>query len=123
MPIEPSGTLSRYLFNRIRNYLRPDNSVKRRAFEPNRNNKTSVYQTAGLPENDKWDIGRDVASESDRSLCGRAEILASVITNTSLDVVESPPRGHADIIGWPQDKEDMKALALELADAAQGYRL
>lgn len=83
--------------------------------------RLSVFQIAGLRDDEIWRFGREVAAEArGQSPRARAEITAAVVRAQSLDVVSAPethPR-HANIVGWPPEKEKIRAIALELATNA-----
>ena len=91
-----------------------------RAFMPPPNRKTSVFQINGLTESEIWDIGEEVVRPNGKTLYGRGDILAVQIEKTKLriDYDNTPPR-HANIIGWPEDKDEQKSLAQELAAEAK----
>lgn len=50
-----------------------------------------------------------------RTIYGRGEISVGDVQSVGLAVepTENPPR-HADIVGWPEEKPERKAAALEL---------
>ncbi len=54
-----------------------------------------------------------------RNLHGRADIQALniLVNNLQIDPDNTPPR-HANIIGWPELKEERKSIAQELAAKA-----
>ncbi len=60
-----------------------------------------------------------VASVSGRRLLARAELNVANITSVGLqvEVDDTPPR-HANIIGWPLEKDEWMSLAQQLATFA-----
>jgi hypothetical protein len=58
-----------------------------------------------------------VAEPSQKGLVGRADLLASNIYDKKLkfDPDDRPCKGHADIIAWPEEHDDMKSVADDLA--------
>jgi len=114
-------TLARFVFQS--NRIRKDNSVKPEAFMPNNNLETSVTIKSRLEEKGLWEIGKAIANQ--QTLYGHASVRAvDVRNNSALDVVFKPAPGnpyHANIIGWPQEKEKRKSIAQVLADAATFY--
>ena len=82
--------------------------------------RLSVFRVEGLDNNKIWQIGeKKVVSQSGKTLYGRAEIRAQLVEKTglSIDPDNNPPR-HANIIGWPLEKNEQKLIALELAKEA-----
>lgn len=98
-----------------------DNTLTQNAFIPPKDLKLSVTRHIGLSERDMWNCGKDVASLRKLQLYGRADIITLFILNQSL-IVDAAPittnKNHANIIGWPSDKERRKIIALELAREA-----
>ena len=92
------------------------------AYLPASNGETSVYRTSGVPEEEIWNIGReDVAKPRERTLHARGDVTSAAIVKTGLKVVPdtSPHPRHANIIGWPPEKDKQKMLAVEIADASK----
>lgn len=112
--------LSRYLLQ-SGHFSRQHRRVKPNAFlpEPIRL-ATSVFRTDGLPEAEIWRIGQAyVAGPTGRTLYGRAEVVVSQVEATGLRVnPDNVPERHAEIVGWPQRKDERLALAQELAAVA-----
>jgi len=100
---------------------RSDGTVKPDLFIQYRHVELSVIRHLNATEDEIWSVGCDVANAFERTLHGRADILASKCKVDTLRVVEKPlPRNpnHADIAGWPHPKQDQKAIALKLAASA-----
>jgi hypothetical protein len=110
-------TLTRFVMQS--NWFRSsDRRVKYAAFMPNlRNGETSVFRISDLSDVEVWAIGDDtVATLRERPILGRADITASLVMANKLNLVpDEPPPRHANIVGWPQDKERQRIVALELA--------
>ena len=68
-----------------------------------------------------WQIGDDVAGKPrNLSAVARADLEASAVIESQLAIqldAEPHPR-HAVIVGWPMEKDEQKALALELCARA-----
>jgi len=84
--------------------------------------KLSVFRIDGISESEIWEIGLKEVIESmsePRSMHGRADIEAVNIlkNNLQIDPDNTPPR-HANIIGWPELKEEQKSIAQEIAAKA-----
>jgi hypothetical protein len=120
-PVDPSETLSRFVvYNR---WIRADNTVRHIAFTPNKNGATSVFRISGISDNEVWNIGeREVGTKQNKPILGRADITASIISNHLEIIPSEPPERHADITGWPEEKDKQKDIALELAEAADLYK-
>ena len=84
---------------------------------PNNSGKTSVCRISGITDVQIWEIGLEVARMRGKSLLGRADIRVFNILSKSLVVVptDPPPIRHADIVGWPEDKDQRISIAQELA--------
>lgn len=119
--LDPSESLGRYLTDRSY-FSRVNNAVKPKAFMPPPNLRLSVFRIDGLTLDEIWAIGqREVIDLTPRvkQLHGLGEIKVSECQKTGLavDCDNNPPR-HANIIGWPAEKEKQKLLAAELAAEA-----
>lgn len=123
-PLSPTDWLARFIFNR--NHYSPDKRVvKYGAFLPHRNAETSVlevsvFRITGLPEVEIWSVGElEVAEKSGRTLRARADISVATVQAKELhaDLDDIPP-GHANIVGWPDEKSKQKLMAIELAASA-----
>lgn len=123
--VAENETISRFLTSS--GYLaKSKRIVKYGAFLPNRNGETSVYRVTGISNTDTWKIGEKYVREpiarkrGSCSLHGRGDIEAIEIIDSKLTIKPKPtphPR-HADIIGWPESKEEKQMLATELANKA-----
>lgn len=116
--VSPEESLGRYLPEQ--SYFSPkSNTVKPRAFMPARDLRLSIFRIDGLTLEELWEIGqREVinAMPIKKQLYGVADIKAREIQEVELEVEcdNRPPR-HANIIGWPTEKDKQKIIALELA--------
>jgi hypothetical protein len=113
--------LARYVTT-SRHFRSSDNTVKQDLFMPHPYIELSVTRHLNATESEIWEVGVDVAAQTERKLYGRADIQASKCNIDSLQVVAKPilPKNpnHADIEGWPSAKQDQKAIALKLAASA-----
>ena len=119
--INDHETIARYITNK-RWYSREKNIVKPQAFMPPSDLRLSVFRIDNLSELEIWKIGfKKVIAKMNqpRNLHGRADIQALKIleNNLQIDPDNIPPR-HANIIGWPELKEERKSIAQELAAKA-----
>ncbi len=113
--------LARYIVSS--RWLRQDRTVKQDAFMPPESPlELSVTRHLSLSENDIWNIGKRIASGQSRNLYGRADVEVSQVMGQSLNVVADPLKdncNHANIVGWPPEKDARKMRAMELARAAR----
>ncbi len=118
--ISLSENLSRFIFKR--KHIRNDKGHWR-AFEPPRNLRMSVFRTSDISEEEIWNFGENVAAERGKPLNGRVDITVLSVKNNGLDVdPDASPSRHANIINWPERKEEQMEIAMRLAAASQGYR-
>lgn len=88
---------------------------------PNKDSETSIYRTGGLSEDDAFELGRQyVTKPLGTTLNARADLLAGKIFESGLKFKPhtKPHPRHASIINWPQDVEDQRDIAFELAAEA-----
>jgi hypothetical protein len=113
--------LGRYIFSKS-HFSSLNNNVKSSAFMPPADLQLSVFRTQGLDEKTIWEIAENEIikkSSSPNKLYGRAEILSLAVKSTGLEIDpdNTPPR-HANIKGWPQEKDKQKLIAIILASEA-----
>jgi hypothetical protein len=119
--IDDNEILGRYLFSKT-HFSSQNNIVKSSAFMPPVDLHLSVFRTKGLDEKAIWDIAENEIIKKATSPCtlyGRADILSMKVKSTGLEIDPDniPPR-HANIIGWPSEKDKQKLFAIELAREA-----
>ena len=118
-PVWATELLARYAMQR--GHFRSDLTVKHHLFLPHPYQELSVTRHLEATEAEIWQAGVNVATQQERTLYGRSDILASHCLGESLRVTAQPfsdNPNHADIEGWPTAKEDQKAIALKLAACA-----
>jgi len=118
--ISPQEPIARYLLSR-RHFSPERGRAKSRAFLPPADTLgTSVFRIYSLRDSEVWDLGeKHVAAPIGRTLHGRADLLASQIEVIGLRLKpDNVPERHADIVGWPQAKDEQLSLAQELAEVA-----
>ena len=117
MIIDPNERPSRFVVNS--NEFRPSNkTAKPKAFMPPKNKRLSVYRISTLSEDEIWSIGEEfVAEPRGQTLYGRADLLAQDVYDLKQKVEPETSRHclHADIIPWPDGREDMLFFATKLA--------
>jgi hypothetical protein len=105
-----------------REHVRPDGTVKSDAFIPYKRVELSMTRHVGLGESEIWKIGQAVAEERASTLYGRADAQARVFLRQRLRVVPAPlidNANHANVVGWPADKQAQKEIALEVVKEAE----
>jgi len=118
--VAPAERLARYLFRK--NSVRPDGTVKPDEFIPYRHTTLSVTRHKELLETELWIIGSDVAAQRQVSLYGRGDTLTQTFLDEKLMVRADPLKenpNHANVEGWPTDKQTQKSIALEIVRSVQ----
>ncbi|MDD5037959.1 MAG: hypothetical protein PHN78_01385 [Dehalococcoidales bacterium] len=116
--VRPEESLGRYLTDESY-FSRKNNTPRPKAFMPPLDLRLSVFRIDGLKLGEIWELGqREVinAMPTKKQLYGIADIKTRKVQEVKL-VVEcdnKPPR-HANIIGWPTEKDERKIIAEELA--------
>jgi hypothetical protein len=117
-PIGSGEKLARFILNS--GEIREDCTLKPDLFIPRPPPylDLSVTRHDELNEAEIWERGQDVASERQKTLLGRADALASVYTNQSLNFAPEPRSSnlqHLNVIGWPNEKPAQKNKAQRIA--------
>jgi hypothetical protein len=98
-------------------HVRADGTVKPDPFIPYKWVELSVTRHLGLGEEQLWAAGELVAAQVGRQLQGRGDVQAKVFIRQRLSVKAAPTRdnsNHANVVGWPQDKQAQKEIAIEV---------
>ncbi len=116
--ISDSEKLIRFIFSPY--HIRNDESVKWQAFKP-RNGETSVTIKNNLSDKNLHSIGQKIESfrkKKDKiSLFGEARIFAKTVYKNKLNILSAPSKNnpnHANIIDWPNDKDEYMMVCKEL---------
>lgn len=116
-PVDPAEPITRYIFSSS-HFSAQNNRVKHNAFMPS-SGEVSVFRTDTLPEPEIWAIGQGISTQRGQQLHARGDLLTSDVLSLSLTVEPSePPPRHANITGWPHEKDLIKLRAMELAEKA-----
>lgn len=121
-PLEEDESVARFLTS-SGHFAKTKGTVKYRAFLPRPDDlTTSVFRVKGLPERKIRLLGNHFVREKlppNRTLYGRGELEVADVVQVGLEVhpTEEPVR-HADIVGWPDSKEERKSLAMQLEATA-----
>jgi len=122
-PVSEDELLARFIIHR--DEARADGTVRPQLFRPYSYTELSVSRYRDSDLSEIWAVGRSVAAERSKTLCGLVNIRASACRAIPpLDVVARPllPRNpnHADITGFPPRKEDQVLFSQKLAAAVEG---
>jgi len=91
--------------------------VKPAAFLPAQDGKVSVFRTGELKESAIWSLGR--LHLKDPGLSARAELqVQQILDNNLLIEADNDPVRHANIVGWPKEKDARKSITQQLAAVA-----
>lgn len=109
--------LARYVLHSS-HIRRHDQTIKPDAFIPHPHGELSVTRHVTATEEELWGVGEAVAQRRNRTLYGRADLRAANCADQRLRVQaallpDNP--NHANIVGWPAEKSEQKAIALQLA--------
>ncbi len=112
-------TVSKYQLEK--DDLRQDGTLRYKALLPGRDGKRSVFRICGLTELEIWDLGLEkVAMIRCLPLLGRFDLKAALVYDQKLNILpdEDPRSRHADIVGWPAEKDKTRSIAQVLAAEA-----
>lgn len=122
--VAPSERVARFLFSLRRDVRPQDGSIRPERLYPYKHVKLSVSVLSSRTPDEIWLAGDAVGSElpEPKPCIGRADLLAEAFYAHSLKVVriasKSDP-GHADVNGWPPEKEAQKQIALRIIATAK----
>lgn len=121
IPVADEELLARFVLTK-RHITRDGVVLKAEALLPYKWVELSVSRHRGLDEAELWTLGQEVARERSKSeareipLLGRADFGARTARRQKLDVLPAePPRNHANVVAWPEEKSAQMSLAQELA--------
>ncbi len=118
--LEEDEWLARFILNR--RHLRADGTVRREAFVPYKWVELSVTRHLDWDHEKIWKVGNNVATQTGRTLQGRADVQVSTFSRQRLRVVAAPEASnpnHANVLCWPNDKQAQMEIALEIAREAR----
>src|SRR5688500_2945448 len=108
--------LARYVLQS--SHIRSNQTVKPNAFVPHPYEDLSVTRHLMATEDEIWSAGETVAMQTEKTLYGRADVIASEYLARRLilrpDALPENPN-HANVSGWPAEKPMQKIVALEIA--------
>lgn len=121
MKVLPGEKLTRFIcygshFSVVANRIKPV------AFLPHKKSvDISVFRISGLSDSEVWEIGREYVQTEERPIKARADLSATVVYESNLEVIlDEPPPRHANIKPLPiekspTDRKARRALATKLA--------
>ena len=116
--INPGDLVARFIIDK-RHYSPENKRVKPGAFFPEPTGETSVCIVETLSEEEIWAWGAQYVETNIRRIRARAELTAKVVSDARLTLLpDAPPPRHGKIVGWPREKDEQKAYALELAQGS-----
>ena len=102
--------------------VRGNGTVHHRAFMPAPDGARSVFRISWLPDSEIWSLGLEkVARVRNLPLLGRLNVNAGLVYDQELRFNADADRRsrHADIVGWPPEKEKQQSIAQILAAEAR----
>lgn len=118
--VSPDETVSKYQLEK--NDVRQDGTLRYKALLPASDGKRSVFRICGLAETEIWDLGLSkVARLRGLPLLGRFDLKAALVYDQNLNILpdEDARSRHAEIVGWPDEKEKRRSIAQVLASEAK----
>lgn len=117
--VEDAETIARYVF--FSDEVRADGTPRPKLYEPDRQHECSVFRTDGLGKAEVQRIGDEEVSPNYNKLpYGHCDLFVGQVrnkVNMRLEAVE-PPKHHACIRGYEQDKAAWKLQASMLSQQA-----
>jgi hypothetical protein len=120
--VDDNETIARFIFS-SGHFAKETKRIKYGAYLPAKNGEASVYRVTNLHWDDIWKIGKKYVETDQRKIRACAETTANEITRHSLNILPETKRHyrHANIIAWPQEKHEIKMLAIEIANNSSLY--
>lgn len=121
--VDPHEVTSRFL---IDGQVRAENKeVKYPAFIPPKSLRLSIFRTSTLIEQEIWDLAVEKVDPSRGLVIGRGELTMFAIAEEKLQVApdEDPNSRHADVVGWPIDRDARATIAKALAAKASPAKM
>ncbi len=121
--VDPHEVTSRFL---IDGQVRAENKeVKYPAFIPPKSLRLSIFRTSTLIEQEIWDLAVEKVEPSRGLVIGRGELTVFAIAEEKLQVApdEDPNSRHADVVGWPIDRDARATIAKALAAKASPAKM
>jgi hypothetical protein len=114
--VRAGSPLARFLYDRA-HFSVEKRRVKERAFLPPPSLRLSVFIIDALEHQEVVDLGCAVTERELRAYAKLSDPTTATAQGLSIERDDTPFR-HAEIAGWPGEKERQKEIAQELASAA-----
>jgi hypothetical protein len=118
-PVDDQEILARFVLSS--RLFRADSTVKPGLFLPFKYVSLSVNRYLDSDARELNEVGKAIAKSRGKSFFGRSEIKALNCRTIQLEVETAPlldNANHANVIGFPAEKEDQMSLAQKLAASA-----
>jgi hypothetical protein len=116
----PSGCLLARFLTQSGHFSPTTHRVKQSAFLPAKSLELSIFNIDKLIPHKIWELADKYVLSAERKVYGYAKIFSDIIYNNKLKIdYNNNPERHANIIGWPTEKDEQKLLAIELANASE----
>ncbi len=118
-PVENWEKLGRFIF--YRNHIRGDGTIRWHAFKPPSDGGMSVIRLREIKDHEVWAIGKRIAAGREVNLYGRGDFGVQDCLDVGLGVKAVPLEenpNHAEVLGWPGERESVMAAAQVLAKRA-----
>lgn len=113
--VDPSEPVSRFL---LKGDMRPDGkTIKYSAFMPPPNLRLSVFLVSNLSDQQIWALAVEKVEPARGPVIGRGNLSVSQVVARRLNVSPDvdPTSRHANIVDWPEDRDERATIAKELA--------
>jgi hypothetical protein len=117
MPKTPTGYTTTARFLRHNNHFSVvKRKVKHLSYHPDKQGKLSVFYIDGLDHSQTLDIG---IQNVDTNIKGYGVLCSTAFEDHDLTIeFDNNPERHANVSGWPKEKQEYRLIAMELADKA-----
>ncbi len=119
--IKAEEPIVRYIFSKS-HFSIENHRAKYGAFVPPRaSDEVSVYRIIDLEDDEIWRLGDEkVAVHVEKDIKARADLGVHQVIDIGLEVIPEtkPHPRHANIMGWPDDRDEIRQLAIELAESS-----
>jgi hypothetical protein len=113
--VNPSEPVSRFL---LKGDVRPDGkTIKYSAFMPPPNLRLSVFLVSNLSDQQVWELAVKNVEPVRGPVIGRGNLSVSQVVARRLNVSPDvdPASKHANVVNWPEDRDERATIAKELA--------
>jgi hypothetical protein len=113
--VNPSEPVSRFL---LKGDVRPDGkTIKHSAFMPPPTLRLSVFLVSNLSDQQIWELAVENVEPARGTVIGRGNLSVSQVVARRLKVSSDvdPTSRHANIIDWPEDRDERATIAKDLA--------